>query len=164
MKPNVTHLIISALKGESGSNPQILTCFPNDSGIKQKRIISKTLPSGARSGDLHEFIYNGQDLIVYVSEFQQETSRNDIITLSLLLNDFTSKEAIISILRAIFIEFHFTEIETLDELTTVAKKLFNGLNSGTFNYDSYSFDIQGYLNTTGMSLEKELRKVQGGLF
>jgi len=164
MKPNVTHLIISTLKGESGSNPTILTCFPNDSGIKHKRIISKTLPSGAKSGDLHEYTYNGQDLIVYVSEFQQETSRNDIITLSLLLNDFTSKDTIISILRTIFTQFHFEKIKSIDELTEISKKLFHGLNSGIFNHESYSFDIQGYLNTTGMSLEKELRKVQGGLF
>jgi hypothetical protein len=164
MKPNVTHLIISTLKGESGSNPQILTCFPNDSGIREKKIISKTLPPGVRSGTLHEFIYNGQDLIVYVSEFQQETSRNDIITLSLLLNDCTSKDTIISILRAIFAQFLFEDIKDINELTAVAKKLFNGLNSGIFNHESYSFDIQGYLNTMGMSLEKELRKVQGGLF
>ncbi len=103
-------------------------------------------------------------MIVYVSEFQQETSRNDIITLSLLLNDCTSKDTIISILRAIFSQFQFESIKSIDELITIAKKLYNGLNSGIFNYESYTFDVQGYLNTTGMSLSKELRKVQGGLF
>lgn len=163
MKPIVTNIIISALKGESGSNPEIHSCFPNDSGIKRDKIIEHVLPTGSRSGDVYEYTYKDQDLIVFVSELQQE-SRNDIITIGLLLNNHAEKNTVISILKTIFSEFQVDNIKVINEFADLAKKLFIGLNTGNFNYNSYSFNIHGYISTTGMSLEKELRKVKGGLF
>ena len=104
MKPIVTHTIISSLKGETGSNPEIHTIFPNDSGIKIKRIESQILPSGSRSGEVHEFSHRGQDLLVFVSELKVKGRRPDIVTISALLNDYIDKTTIIGILKTIFTE------------------------------------------------------------
>ena len=164
MKPIVTNLIISTLKGESGSNPEIYSCFPNDSRIKREKIIDQTLPSGSRVNSVLEFRYKGQDLIVFVSELNQEKTRNDIVTFAFLLNDHAEKETIIKIVQTIISDFEIDKIKEIEEYANFGKKLFQGLNTKNFSYNSYSFDIHGYLNTTGMSLERELRKVQGGLF
>ena len=164
MKPIVTHTIISSLKGESGSNPEIHTIFPNDSGIKIKRIESQILPSGARTGEIHEFSHRGQDLLVFVSELKVEGRRPDIVTISALLNEFVDKTTIIEICKTIFIEIQVDNFAGMDDFTKLAKKLYTGLNSGNFNLDSYTFDLQGYLTEKGLSLEKEVIKVKGGLF
>ena len=164
MKPFVTNIIISALKGETGSNPEIHTCFPNDAGIRKEKIISQTLPTGARSGDVYEYTYRGQELVVFVSELEQDKTRNDVVTIGLLLNEHAEKNTIISILKTIFEEFQVEKIKEIDEFTNLSKKLHQGINRGNFNYDSYSFDINGYLSNTGMSLERDSRKVRGGLF
>jgi hypothetical protein len=164
MKPIVTNLIISTLKGESGSNPEIHTCFPNDSGIKRDKIINFTLPSGSRANDISESRYKGQDLIVFVSELNQEKTRNDIVTFGFLLNNHCEVKTVISIVKTIFSDFQIEKIKDIEEFTNLGIKLFQGLNTKKFSYNSYSFDIHGYLNTTGMSLVRELRKVQGGLF
>ncbi len=164
MKPIVTQIIISALKGESGSNPVIYTCYPNDSGIKRDKIIDLTLPSGSRAKEIIEHRYKGQDLLVFVSELKQENSRSDIVTIAFLLNDHAEKTTIINILKTIFSEYQIDMIKNLDEYSDMGKKLFQGINTGNFSYNSYTFDIHKYLDMTGMSLEKELRKVQGGLF
>ncbi len=164
MKPIVTNIIISALKGESGSNPEIYTCFPNDSGIRKDKIITYTLPNGAKTGDLYEHTYKGQDLVVIVSELQQDNTRNDVVTISLLLNDHAEKSTIISILKTIFDEFQIEKIKEIEAFTDLGKKLHSGLNRGSFIYDSYTFDIHGYLTNTGMSIERDTRKIRGGLF
>jgi hypothetical protein len=164
MKPIVTNIIISKLKGETGSNPVIHTIFPNDSGIKRDKIISQTLPNGAKIGEMYDFVYKRQDLLVFVSELKIEGRRSDIVTIGLLLNDHVDKTTIKSILKTIFSEFQVNNFEGIDEFADLAKKLCNGLNSGNFSMNSYSFNIHGYLSNTGMSLEREIRKVQGGLF
>lgn len=164
MKPFVTNMIVSVLKGESGSNPEIYTCYPNDSGIKQGKIISQTLPLGSRVNDVFESRYKGQVLLVFVLELNAELSRNDIVTFAFLLNEQAEKNTIISIVKTIFLEYGCEKINTLEEFANLGRKLFHGLNTKNFSYNSYTFDIHGYLNKTGMSMEKELRKVQGGLF
>ena len=164
MKPIITHILISALKGESGSNPETLTIYPNDSGIKLKRIESQILPSGARSGEVYEFTHKGQDLLVFASELKVEGRRADIVTISTLLNDYIDKTTVISILKTIFSEIQVDNFTGMDDYTNLAKELFTGLNSGNFNLNSYAFDIHGYLSNTGLSLERNERKVQGGLF
>ena len=164
MKPIVTHIIISTLEGETCSNPVIHTIFPNDSGIKRDKIISHTLPHGARSGEVFDFTYRRQDLVVFVSELKIEDRRSDIVTISSLLNNQVDKTTFIAILKTIFSEFQVDIFNSMEEFADFAKKLCLGLNSGNFNMNSYSFDIHGYLSNTGLSLEKEVRKVQGGLF
>ena len=165
MKPIITTVIISALKGESGSNPEIHTCFPNDSGIKRNKIIDQVLPTGCRNSEVYEFTYKGQDLLVFVTELNNNGSRNDVVTLSFLLNDHAEKDTIMSILKTIFSEFQVVNLEIIDELTNLAKKLYTGINShNNFQFNGYAFDIHGYLNTTGMSLERKARKVRGELF
>ena len=164
MKPIVTNAIISSLKGETGSNPIINSIFPNDSGINTNKIISHTLPSGSRSGEVYEFSYKRQDLLVFVSELKIEGRRSDIVTISLLLNDNVDKTTITSIMKTIISEIQVRNFEEMNEYVDFAKKLCLGLNSGNFNMNSYSFDIHGYLSNTGLSLERNSRKVQGGLF
>ena len=63
-----------------------------------------------------------------------------------------------------FEEFQLEKITNIDEFTNMAKKLHLGINSGNINYNSYTFDIHGHLSNTGMSLERDARKVRGGLF
>ena len=164
MKPFVTQLIISALKGESGSNPEIHTCFPNDCRLKLDKLITKTLPESSRNGDVFGDSYKGQEIVVFVCELKQDKTRNDIVSISFLLNDFAEKSTIISVVKTIFTEFRMENIEEMDEFVNVAKKLFHGINKGNFAYDAYSFDIHGYLSNTGMSMERDVRKVRGGLF
>ncbi|MHA1111839.1 MAG: hypothetical protein ACTSRE_12100 [Promethearchaeota archaeon] len=164
MKPIITHALISSLEGETGSNPEIHTIFPNDSGIKKENIISYALPQGARSGEVHEFSYKRQDLVVFVSDLKVEGRRPDIVTISLLLNDHIDKNTIISIMKTIFSEFQIDNFKGIDEFTDFVKKLCLGFNSGNFNMNSYSFDIHGYVSNTGLSIERNARKVQGGLF
>jgi hypothetical protein len=164
MKPIVTHLIVSVLKGASGSDPEIFLCYPNESGIKREKIITNTFPTGSRANDVHESRYRGQDLIVFVLELNQENKRNDIVTFAFLLNDHAEKNTILSIIKKILLEYPSESIKNLEEFTQFGKKLFHGLNTKNFSHNTFNFDIHGHLNKLGLSMEKELRKVKGGLF
>jgi len=165
MKPIVTNIIISALKGEAGSNPEIHSIFPNDNGILKENIIQHTLPTGARSTDFFDTKHNDQDLLVFVSELKCNRSRNGVVSISFLLNDNAEKNAIISVLKTIFSEFHMDKMEKIQDIVNLAKILYTSLNSKqNFQFNGYVFDIQGYLNSIGLSIEKQVRKVKGGLF
>ena len=92
--------IMSGLEGRVGSNPKVLSIFPNTLNVSEETIIQKSLPNGAIPDNFYEDTIGSNQILVYTFEIPNEDSRNDLASIGLVLD----KDVIIENLRPIIVQ------------------------------------------------------------
>jgi len=92
--------IVSGLEGRVGSNPKVLSIFPNTLDASEETIIQKSLPHGATPDKFYEDTIGSNKILVYTFEIPNEESRNDLASIGLILD----KDVIIENLRPIIVQ------------------------------------------------------------
>jgi len=92
--------IMSGLEGRVGSNPKVLSIFPNTLNVSEETIIQKSLPNGAIPDNFYKDTIGSNQILVYTFEIPNEDSRNDLASIGLVLD----KDVIIENLRPIIVQ------------------------------------------------------------
>jgi len=81
------YAILAKLGGYIGSNPEIISSFPSVTTIGgETEILKKCFPLGAKVGDFVEDRFNKHLVLSYIFKVQQESVRDDLFSLSVLLH------------------------------------------------------------------------------
>jgi len=77
--------IISGLEGRVGSNPKILSIFPNTLDVSEELIIQKLLPLGATPNEIYEDTLGSNKILVYTFEIPNNENRNDLASIGFVV-------------------------------------------------------------------------------
>ena len=99
MSSTVLASIISGLEGRVGSNPKILSIFPNTLDVSEELIIQKSLPLGATPNEIYEDTLGSNKILVYTFEIPNEENRNDLASIGFVFNQNVIIENLKSIIE-----------------------------------------------------------------
>ncbi|MHA1718980.1 MAG: hypothetical protein ACTSWX_06970 [Promethearchaeota archaeon] len=85
MSSTVLASIISGLEGRVGSNPKILSIFPNTLDVSEELIIQKSLPLGATPNEIYEDTLGSNKILVYTFEIPNNENRNDLASIGFVV-------------------------------------------------------------------------------
>lgn len=149
--------IVSGLEGRVGSNPKILSIFPNTLEASEETIIQKSLPHGATPDKFYEDTIGSNKILVYIFEIQNEDSRNDLASIGLVLD----KDVIIENLKPIIVQLiEWLKSEnylTYEIIQENLPKIIEGIN----NKSIIVIKNQVFNVRCDAELEKKSRKVKG---
>ncbi|MFX1419436.1 MAG: hypothetical protein ACFE9N_10995 [Promethearchaeota archaeon] len=81
------YAILAKLGGFIGSNPEIISSFPNIRLLGGEReLLKKCFPIGSKVGLFIEDKFNKYLILSYIFKIQQDAERDDLFTLSILLH------------------------------------------------------------------------------
>ncbi len=149
--------IMSGLEGRVGSNPKVLSIFPNTLDVSEETIIQKSLPNGATPDKFYEDTIGSNKILVYTFEIPNEETRNDLASIGLVLD----KDVIIENLRPIIVQLidwlraeNFLTYEIIQEHLP---KIIDGIN----NKSIIVIKNQVFNVRCDAELEEKSRKVKG---
>ena len=149
--------IVSGLEGQVGSNPKVLSIYPNTLDVIEEKIIQKSLPQGATPDKFYEDNLVGYKILVYAFEIPNEDGRNDLVSLGLVLD----KDVIIENLKPIIVQLiewlkseNFLTYEIIQENLP---KIIDGIN----NKSIIVIKNQVFNVRCDAELEEKSRKVKG---
>jgi len=149
--------IVSGLEGQVGSNPKVISIYPNTLDVIEEKIIQKSLPQGATPDKFYEDNLVGYKILVYTFEIPNEDSRNDLASIGLVLD----KDVIIENLKPIIVQLiewlkseNFLTYEIIQEHLP---KIIDGIN----NKSIIVIKNQVFNVRCDAELEEKSRKVKG---
>ncbi len=129
MSSTVLVSIISGLEGRVGSNPKVLSIFPNTLDAKEETIIQKSLPHGATPNEFYEDILGSNKILVYTFEIPNAECRNDLASIGFVLD----KNIIAENLRPIIIQLikwlKLNNLLTYEVIQENLPKIIEGINN-----------------------------------
>lgn len=165
----VNNSMISGLEGKVGSNPRVVRIYPEDIEFTQDELITKSLPEGCKPGDLIVDEIKGRKIFVIVFEIEKATDRNDLASLSFLLEkDVVEKD--FEILTSELIDFlkkrDLLYINYLEEQLPAILSGFNETKKIKFKNletnEDYEFDVPTIIKKKKLQLKTKARKTRGG--
>ena len=165
----VNNSMISGLEGKVGSNPRVVRIYPEDIEFTQDELITKSLPEGCKPGDLIVDEIKGRKIFVIVFEIEKATDRNDLASLSFLLEkDVVEKD--FEILTSELIDFlkkrDLLYINYLEEQLPAILSGFNETKKIKFKNletnEDYEFDVSTIIKEKKLKLKTKARKTRGG--
>ena len=121
--------IVSGLQGQVGSNPKVLSVYPNTLNANDETIIQKSLPHGATPDKFYEDTLGSNKILVYTFEIPNVECRNDLASIGLVLD----KDVIIENLKKVILQMigwlKFNNLLTYEIIQDNLPKIIDGINN-----------------------------------
>lgn len=131
MKESSSKIVICGLKGSVNSNPEILSSFPQlQIGVSEfPELLTKCLPFGSKMGSFIINNYKKQIVVSYTFKITQSNGRDDLASISLLLDKKQDPELFEPILKDIIELIENNNLLTDEFLTNNLEAIFHGIES-----------------------------------
>ena len=120
--------VICKLGGYVNSNPEIISSYPSLDQSLEAEILSKCFPLGSKYGEFIVEKYRKYSVLSYVFRINQIAKRDDLFSLSVLLNKRDKTEIYMPVLKSLIDKLDENNILTQDILTEYQKVIFEGIN------------------------------------
>ena len=149
--------IVSGLEGRVGSNPKVLSIYPNTLEVSEKTIISKSLPNGATPDKFYEDSIGSSIILVYTFEIPNAEIRNDLVSIGFVLD----KDVIIENLKKVITQMigwlKYNNLLTYEIIQDNLPKIIDGIN----NKSIIAIGNKVFNIGCSVELEKRPRKAAG---
>ena len=161
MSSTVLVSIICGLEGRVGSNPKIITIYPDNLDATEEYILERSLPHGALPDQFFEDKLDSRKILVYTFEIQKD-GRNDLASIGLVLD----KDVIIAnlqpIIKRLVNRLNSENLLTLEIIQESLPKIIEGLNKESkIKIGNMIFDVKSILNEEKIELKEKSRKARG---
>ena len=120
--------VICKLGGYVNSNPEIISAYPSLDQSIESEVLSKCFPIGSKYGDFNVDKYRKYIVLSYTFKVNQTGDRDDLFSLSVLLNKRDKTEIYMSVLKNLVDILDINGILSQDILTEYQRDIFEGIN------------------------------------
>jgi len=120
--------VICKLGGYVNSNPEIISFYPSLDNSVKSEILSKCFPVGAKSGDFVVEKYRKYSVVSYIFRVNQTANRDDLFSLSVLLNKKEKTEIYKPVLQSLIVILEQNGLLNEHVLTKNQRTIFEGIN------------------------------------
>ena len=121
--------IVSGLQGHVGSNPKVLSIYPNTLKSNEETIIQKSLPNGATPDKFYEDNLGSNKILVYTFEIPNAESRNDLASIGLVLDKDVIIENLKPVIKQMIGWLKFNNLLTYEIIQDNLPKIIDGINN-----------------------------------
>jgi hypothetical protein len=157
------NLIICELKGSVDSNPEILSSYPIK--IKSAKLIPKFLPYASKSGDSLTSKLGKDQVITYVFSISHQGERDDLLSISLIIQGRRGAEEYIELLRHIIDTLERYDLLTEEILKTELPAIYEGINKeSSIRINSLVINCAQIFENINLKHTKAKPKLKGSFF
>ena len=120
--------VICKLGGYVNSNPELLSSFPSLDQTSRAEVLSKCFPVGSKYGEFIVDKYRKYVVLSYIFRVNQTVDRDDLLSLSVLLNRRDKTEVYMPVLKSLVDILDVNSILSEDILIEYQKVIFEGIN------------------------------------
>jgi hypothetical protein len=120
--------VICKLGGYVNSNPELISSYPSLDQTSEAEILSKCFPIGSKYGEFIVDKYRKYVVLSYIFRVNQSTDRDDLFSLSVLLNRRDKTEIYMPVLKSLVDILELNGILNEDTLIEYQKEIFEGIN------------------------------------
>ena len=129
MSSTVLVSIISGLEGRIGSNPKVLSIFPDTLDSKNETIIQKSLPHGAAPDEFYEDTLGSNKILAYTFEIPNAECRNDLVSIGFVLDKNIIVENLRPIIKHMIRWMKLNNLLTYEVIQENLPKIIDGINN-----------------------------------
>lgn len=164
MSALATLSMLSSLEGRIGSNPKLIRYYPELPNVNTNKLLSKSLPIGAESGHFYEDSLEGEPILTYIFEVENENSRADLISLSFAIDKDTIVDDLKVIIHALILGLQIQKLLSYQIIADYLPQILEGLNNQSkITIGTYTFDLPSIIHAKHMQLRVQNRKIKGGI-
>ncbi|MBY9014202.1 MAG: hypothetical protein KGD68_00780 [Candidatus Lokiarchaeota archaeon] len=120
--------VICKLGGYVNSNPELISSYPSLDQSLKTEILPKCFPIGAKTGDFIVEKYRKYVVLSYIFRVNQTADRDDIFSLSVLLNKKDKTEIYKPVLQSLIDKLEQNDLLNEHVLTKNQRAIFEGMN------------------------------------
>ena len=120
--------VICKLGGYVNSNPELVSSFPSLDQSSEAEVLSKCFPVGSKYGEFIVDKYRKYVVLSYIFRVNQTVYRDDLFSLSVLLNKRDKTEIYMPVLKSLIDILDVKGILNQDILTEYQQVIFEGIN------------------------------------
>ncbi len=120
--------VICKLGGYVNSNPEIISAYPSLDQSIESEILSKCFPIGSKYGEFSIDKYRKYVVLSYIFRVNQTGDRDDLFSLSVLLNKRDKTEIYMAVLKSLIDILDENGILSQEILTEYQQVIFEGIN------------------------------------
>jgi hypothetical protein len=120
--------VICKLGGYVNSNPELVSSYPSLDRSSENEVLSKCFPIGSKYGEFIIDKYRKYLVLSYVFRVNISSDRDDLFSLSVLLNRRDKTEIYMPVLKSLIDILDLNGILNEDILTEYQKVIFEGIN------------------------------------
>jgi hypothetical protein len=120
--------VICKLGGYVNSNPELISSYPAINAATTSEVLLKCFPIGSKYGEFVIDKYRKYVTLSYIFRVNQEVDRDDLFSLSVLLNKRDKTEIYKHVLRSLIDILDENDILSQDVLIEYQPVIFHGIN------------------------------------
>ena len=157
--------VICKLGGYVNSNPELVSSFPSLDQSSEAEVLSKCFPIGSKYGEFIVDKYRKYVVLSYIFRVNQSADRDDLFSLSVLLNKRDKAEIYMPVLKSLVDTLDVNGILSEDILIEYQKVIFEGINQEKdINIENVGIDLSNVFKEIKSKLLKQKPELRGNFF
>ena len=154
--------VICKLGGYVNSNPELISSYPSLDKSNETEILSKCFPIGSKYGEFIVDKYNKYSVLSYIFRVIQTADRDDLFSLSVLLNKRDKTEIYMPVLKSLIDILDTNGILSQDILTKYQQVIFEGINQEKdINIENVLIDFSNIFKEIKSKILKKKPELKG---
>ena len=159
--------IICKIGGHVNSRPEIIVSYPLLTILpeQENELLSKCLPIGSKIGDIIVNKYKKNTVISYIFKVEKKESRDDLFSISVLLNKKSNSEIYEEILKDFIDTLEKNSLLTENNLINYQKSIYEGFTEeAEITIDNLTINFSEIFNEIKTKLIKQKPNLKGSFF
>ncbi|NVM18448.1 MAG: hypothetical protein HWN80_12090 [Candidatus Lokiarchaeota archaeon] len=154
--------VICKLGGYVNSNPELISSFPSLDQSSESEVLSKCFPIGSKYGEFIVDKYRKYVVLSYIFRVNQTVDRDDLFSLSVLLNKRDKTEIYMPALKSLINILDANSILSQDILTEYQQVIFEGINQEKdINIENVLIDFSNIFKEIKSKVLKQKPELKG---
>jgi len=154
--------VICKLGGYVDSNPELISSYPSLDTAASSEVLSKCFPIGSKYGEFIVDKYRKYVVLSYIFRVSQSADRDDLFSLSVLLNKRDKTEIYKPVLKGLVDILDTNGILSQELLMEYQKTIFEGINQEKdINIENVSIDFSNIFKEIKSKILKQKPKLKG---
>ncbi len=154
--------VICKLGGYVNSNPELISSFPSLDQSLEAEVLSKCFPVGSKYGEFIVDKYRKYVVLSYIFRVNQTVDRDDLFSLSVLLNKRDKTEIYKPVLKTLIDILDTKDILSQDVLTEYQQVIFEGINQEKdVNIENVLIDFSNIFKEIKSKILKQKPELKG---
>ena len=154
--------VICKLGGYVNSNPELISSYPSLDKSLESDILSKCFPIGSKYGEFIINRYRKYSVLSYIFKVDQAADRDDLFSLSVLLNKRDKSEVYMPALKSLIDILDANGILSQDILTEYQRVIFDGINQEKdINIENVLIDFSNIFKEIKSKILKQKPELKG---
>jgi len=154
--------VICKLGGYVNSNPELISSYPSLDQSLEAEILSKCFPIGSKYGEFIVDKYRKYSVLSYIFKIFQSANRDDLFSLSVLLNKKDKTEIYMPVLKSLIDILDANDLLSEYILTEYQHVIFEGINQEIdVNIENVVIDFSNIFKEIKSKILKQKPKLKG---